>query len=70
MGFPPRQWVGGVGRKGESTGALSCLAWNETEVCTHLPTLQPTLPTSLDVWELRSREQNLWELYQPESHIQ
>lgn len=61
---------GGVGRKGESTGALSCLAWSETEVCTHLPTLPPSESSSSDVWELRSMEQNLWELHWPEPHSQ
>lgn len=70
VGFPPRQWAGGMGRTGESTGALSCLAWNETEVCTHLPTLQPPESTSSDVWEVSSMEQNLWELHWSEPRIQ
>lgn len=41
---------GGVGRKGESSGVLSCLSWDETEVCTHLLTgaLEPRGSTSLD----------------------
>lgn len=40
---------GGVARKGARAGALSCLSWDETEVCTHPPAgaLQPSGSTGL-----------------------